>query len=62
MGPLGILIGPFLGAFSFEIAAGRALPAAIRSGIGSLAGFVAGTLLKLGISIWIVVLWIRMLL
>jgi len=62
MGPLGILIGPFLGAFSFEIAAGRAVPAAIRSGIGSLAGFVAGTLLKLGISIWIVILWIRMLL
>ena len=62
MGPLGILVGPFLGAFSFEIASGQSFPLALRSGIGSLAGFVAGTLLKLGISVWIVFLWIRMLL
>lgn len=62
LGPLGILIGPFAGAFLFEIASGRDFPVALKSGLGSLAGFVAGTLLKVGITICILILWLRLLL
>ncbi len=62
LGPLGIIIGPFLGAFVLEIAGGRDFPVALKSALGSLAGFVAGTMLKVGISVWIIYLWIRLLL
>jgi uncharacterized protein YqgC (DUF456 family) len=57
VGPLGILIGPFVGAVLFELASGAAFPIAVKSGIGAFLGFIAGSLLKVGISIWITVLW-----
>ena len=62
LGPLGIIIGPFFGAFLFEIASGRDFQVAIQSGLGSLAGFIAGSLLKFGITICILILWIQLLL
>ncbi|WP_372776006.1 DUF456 domain-containing protein [Mangrovibacterium sp.] len=50
LGPLGILIGPFLGAVAGELIAGKRSPQALRSGIGSLLGFLAGTIVKLIVS------------
>jgi len=50
LGPLGIIVGPFLGAVTGELIAGKRSPQALRSGIGSLLGFLAGTILKLIVS------------
>jgi uncharacterized protein YqgC (DUF456 family) len=49
--PLGLIAGPFLGAFIGEMLNNQDSNKAFRSAIGSFIGFVAGTLMKLGISI-----------
>jgi uncharacterized protein YqgC (DUF456 family) len=49
--PFGIIIGPFLGAFIGELAAGKNSGEAFRAGFGSFIGFLAGTLMKLVLSI-----------
>lgn len=45
--PWGLLLGPFLGAVVGELMAGRKSGEAIRSGLGSLLGFLFGTVLKI---------------
>jgi len=45
--PVGLIAGPFLGAFAGELVAGREAGQALRGGIGALIGFLFGTLLKL---------------
>ncbi len=49
--PFGLIIGPFFGAFVGELIAGKTSNIAFKSGLGSFLGFVAGTMMKLGISI-----------
>lgn len=44
--PWGIIVGPFIGAVAGEMLGGSDLTHAIRAGIGSLIGFLVGTLLK----------------
>jgi len=44
--PLGIILGPFLGAVAGELVAGKETSAALRGGFGALLGFIAGVLLK----------------
>lgn len=44
--PWGIILGPFIGAVVGEMLGGSDFPHAIRAGIGSLIGFLFGTLLK----------------
>lgn len=44
--PWGIILGPFIGAFVGELLAGRQGSEALRSGLGSLLGFLFGTVLK----------------
>lgn len=46
-GPLGIITGPFVGAFVGEILANQDSAMALRSAWGSFVGFLVGTLLKL---------------
>jgi len=48
--PFGIIIGPFVGAYLGELINGQDNHKAFRSAVGSFIGFVAGTLMKLGIS------------
>lgn len=45
--PWGIIIGPFLGAVIGELLGNKELPQALKSGVGSLIGFMLGTFLKL---------------
>ena len=44
--PWGIILGPFLGAVAGEMMGGSNFPHAVRAGIGTLIGFLLGTLLK----------------
>ena len=44
--PWGVIVGPFIGAVAGEMMGRQDLPHAIRSGIGTLLGFLFGTLLK----------------
>ena len=44
--PWGVIVGPFIGAVAGEMIGGQDLPHAIRAGIGTLLGFLFGTLLK----------------
>lgn len=45
--PWGIILGPFLGAVVGEMLGGSDFPHAVRAGVGSLIGFMLGTLLKI---------------
>jgi hypothetical protein len=49
--PVGIILGPFLGAVVGELLVGRDTNTALRSGIGSFIGFMLGTAMKLTVSI-----------
>jgi len=42
----GIILGPFIGAFSVELIAGRQPRGALKSAVGTFVGFVAGALMK----------------
>ncbi len=44
--PWGIILGPFLGAFFGELMGGQDSTQALKSGFGSLLGFLFGTILK----------------
>ena len=48
--PFGLIIGPFVGAYIGELAAGKNSNVAFKSGLGSFLGFMAGTMMKLTIS------------
>lgn len=47
LGPLGIIIGPFVGALAGELIANSTSEHALRAALGSFIGFLFGTLLKL---------------
>lgn len=46
-GPIGIILGPFLGAFAGELISGKQQKQAFDSAFGALLGLLFGTLLKL---------------
>lgn len=51
--PIGIILGPFLGAFLFELMNGKGERDAFMSGLGSFVGFLFGTLLKISVVLFI---------
>ncbi|HRY98171.1 MAG TPA: DUF456 domain-containing protein [Bacteroidales bacterium] len=56
--PWGIIAGPFLGAVTGELLDGKAWQAALRAGFGSFIGFLAGTVMKLAVSVYFCYLFI----
>jgi uncharacterized protein YqgC (DUF456 family) len=57
--PAGLFLGPFLGAVAGELLGAADLARALKSGIGALAGFLLGTVLKLSLCMYFVILWFR---
>lgn len=61
MGPLSVIVSPFLGAVVGELLAGQDKGTALRSGVGSFLGFLAGTVSKvilcLGMLIYVITLF-----
>lgn len=55
LGPLGIVIGPFVGAVGSELLRGIHLKQAILVGFGTLVGILGGTILKLCAEILMIV-------
>jgi uncharacterized protein YqgC (DUF456 family) len=53
----GILLGPFVGAFLFEMAGGREWREATKAGVGATLGLLAGTLGKLASCVAMMVLF-----
>jgi uncharacterized protein YqgC (DUF456 family) len=49
--PFGIIAGPFIGAVAGELLGGKDMSNALRSGFGSFLGFIAGTIMKLVVSL-----------
>jgi hypothetical protein len=47
LGPIGILIGPFVGVVIIELFDGKNTQQALHSGIGTIIGNISGTLIKL---------------
>ena len=47
LGPLGLIVGPFAGAFIGELIGNAKSDHALRAAVGSFIGFLMGTLLKL---------------
>ena len=45
--PIGILLGPFLGAFLGELIARKPVGAALKGGLGAFLGFLSGVFLNL---------------
>ena len=56
MGPLGIIVGPFVGAVTGDFIFRKDINRAIRSGIGTLIGFLSGALLKITIQT-LMIIW-----
>ena len=54
--PIGLVAGPFGGAFIGELISGKTARAALRGGIGALLGFLAGTALKIIVCISITII------
>jgi uncharacterized protein YqgC (DUF456 family) len=48
--PIGIIAGPFIGAYLGELSSGKNASEALRASIGSLIGFLTGTAAKLVVS------------
>lgn len=46
LGPLGLVIGPFVGAFVGELTTGKSHPEALKPALGTVVGFLASTLIK----------------
>lgn len=57
--PFGIFIGAFLGAIIGELISGKGGEAAIKIGIGTFVGTLAGIALKLSFSIFVLFLYIK---
>ncbi len=56
LGPLGIIVGPFIGAVAADFVKRGNLKAATRAGVGTIVGFLGGTAVKFIIEI-VMIIW-----
>ena len=59
LGPIGLILGPFLGAVIPEVLKGRPWERALKVGWGTIVGFLGGTVLKLVLEV-LMVIWFLM--
>ncbi len=57
-GPIGLILGPFLGAVTGEAASGRTARQALRVGVATVFGIMGGIILKAGIGLAMIVLFV----
>ncbi len=58
-GPVGLIVGPFVGVLLFEIVLNKSeLLPAIKSGSGTVLAFFASIVLKTGVNVLLLALWI----
>jgi len=57
--PIGIILGPFIGAVTGELTQSEDLKKALKSGVGSLLGFLLGTGLKFAVSGFLIYFFIK---
>ena len=58
-GPIGLVFGPFLGAFAGELTQNSDFKKAVRAAFGSLVGFLAGTMMKFTLAVVYLVLFVN---
>jgi uncharacterized protein len=58
-GPLGIIIGPFIGAVLCEsVCAQKEWKSSLKAGLGAFMGFIIGVAMRVGISMAMVIYWV----
>lgn len=57
-GPLGLILGPFVGALAFEMIGGRDVKASSKAGTGAVLGLLAGALGKLVCCVVMILLFV----
>jgi len=55
---VGVIVVPLVGAIVFELLAGKETKSALKAGFGTFLGFVAGVLLKVGLGVVMIVVFI----
>jgi uncharacterized protein YqgC (DUF456 family) len=58
LGPLGLIVGPFVGAITGEVASGRTANQAVRVGVATVVGVMGGMVLKAAIGLTMIVLFV----
>lgn len=62
LGPLGVILGPFLGAVGGELLAGKNIDQAVKAGVGTLIGFLGGVVIKLAIQSLMIIWFFKVIL
>jgi uncharacterized protein YqgC (DUF456 family) len=60
-GPIGLISGPFVGAFAGELTQSSDVRKAVRAAFGSLVGFLAGTMMKFSLAVVYLILFVNIL-
>jgi uncharacterized protein len=58
MGPLGLLIGPAVGAVTFEMVATGEIEKSVRTGLGAMLGVLMGALAHLGVALTMIAMFL----
>ena len=58
-GPIGLILGPFVGALAGELTQSSDVRKAVRAAFGSLVGFLAGTMMKFTLAVVYLILFVN---